>query len=216
MIKKIYNTESEIGASGAGIESPKVSIKDKIDKNKEMLLMPEVGTTSPVVFDEGDEEEIRNNLAQMRRSADSIHKTASWFFSQKGSRCLSLCITNIQEARQFLGCLLKERGSKSPYVLGNNSSTSALESHLFDPGHVYEEIVSEVADKSDEQFIIGIKKLREKCADLMTDFTVYAEKSVLRNFEESAMLPHVYVKLVASRNWLGEVLGEIATQQNAG
>jgi hypothetical protein len=215
MIRKFFETGAEEGGG--------MSVAKKVAEAGDLVGVGKKPDQSPVVVNEEEENEVRGILAGLRRDADSLHKTVEELATGDRSRALSLAITNFQEARQFLGCLLKERGSKSPYVLGNDSSTTALESQLWDPGKSFYETAESanpgvnitVARRRDHN-IITAKKLREKAADVITDFTVYAEKAVSHGFGEAAMLPHVYTKLVAGRNWLGEYLGEKAKEQNAG
>lgn len=168
---------------------------------------PVVKITPEVETFEEDNKTIREILTLLRRDADSLQKTSEILAKAVPGRAVSLAITNFQQARQNLGVLLNQRGSVSPYEKGNDPSTPALEPDLWDPGTSHLTF-KDVA--TTESFIIGVKQTREKAQDVITDFTVYAEKMIPNGRVEEAMIPAVLMNLIQGRNWLGEVLGEQA------
>jgi hypothetical protein len=173
------------------------------------------GAVSPlsqaIVEEKYDNSPLLSRLTGYRTITDSFYRTINkWSTGHEEyrpdgrmkARYKSIAVTALEQARQFLGVILREKGASYPYPKDNASGTVADQGEAFEvPEDIHE----------------AVKFLRDGIEDMITEWIIYIDQ-VSPVGPKDFVCQNAYLqKLVEAKMALGEIFGVLAeTLERAG
>ncbi len=193
-------SEGELSAAGdltRKVPDPAIdpTIAREHMKNLTKQVAPEE-TLAGMVVEGKYGEEVQYKIREFRVQIDSLYLTADAMTRAQPahglqSRELSLAVTAFQQARQFCGKILQERGSVKPYT--------AEQSDRVDKGAPIAEIVDA------ENGALSLTSLRDKAEEVIINFSIYMQKTEPVSLIEVVSNNAVLTNLISAKMWLGEL-----------
>lgn len=192
-MRKFYNTNAENGRGNNDVENKSHEYAGPSDLDQ-------------AIINERFGEEIQKRIKNFRVRIDSFFLTSKRL---QPSREVSLAITSFQQARQFCGIILGEKGSAYPYKSMNTPGPVVGERN--DKGEVLMDIltVSNLPVGSTEE-IERLRAFRSKVEDVITDFSIYVENNTYGSVKEFIAQNEVLKNLISGKMWLGEQMAVLS------
>lgn len=201
-MKKYFNADAQENKAGGAKENPEGNDKRVTD------LRSEGGPSSldQAIVDARFGEEAQSKIRDFRVRIDSFYLTAK---KLQSSREVALAVTAFQNARQFCGIMLGEKGAKYPYNSMNQPGPVVGERK--EKGEELTDVlnIQSVPENSTEE-IERLRTFRGKIEDVITDFVLYMENNPYSSIKEFVAQNKVLENLMSGKMWLGEQMAVIS------
>lgn len=152
-------------------------------------------------------EEVHARIKNFRTVIDGFYLTAKQLdsFQFIRSRELALAITSFQNARQFCGKLLSERGATYPYPKDGTGQRS-------EQGQLLTEVMDFTtgfginATDNSRISVEALAKFRDIVEDLITEFGLFGQHSAVVSWTEAVCHQQIMSGVLSGKMWLGELL----------